>query len=359
MLIKEKLKQLPQRPGVYLMEDSLGNIIYVGKAKNLKLRVSQYFYDMKDREPKVAEMIDNIHTFHYRVKDTELEAFLEECRLIKELQPRYNRQMKNFRKYSYLKIPKEEYPKLMIVNDKSDDTAVYFGPFTSVHGVESAVHYLNDVYLLRKCPSPGLVKKPNGCLFRDLGTCLGVCTGQVSSEKYWVQIEKLQKFLNGNDQFPVQELRRKLDSAIEQLDFEKAARYKESYMGLRHILSKQSLVQSSRKNRNILAVEFMDTDHAKLFLIKGNRLLYQEALNRAAADSIESRRHLIQIIKDTFTTAKNDHRQLTQYDIDEAQIIYSYLKKNRKRIQSFWIPSTRLNNEISLNAIITKIIDQV
>lgn len=130
-------------------------------------------------------------------------------------------------------------------------------------------------------------------------------------------------------------------------------------MGLRHVLGKQNLVQSSRKNRNILAVEFMDNVQAKLFLIKGNRLLYQEALNRAAADSIESRRHLIQIIKDTFTTAKNDHRQLTQYDIDEAQIIYSYLKKNQKRIQSFWIPSTGLNNEISLNAIITKIIDQV
>lgn len=355
MLLKEKLKQLPKRPGVYLMEDSLGNIIYVGKAKNLKIRVSQYFYDMKDREPKVAEMIDNIHTFHYRVKDTELEAFLEECRLIKELQPRYNRQMKNYRKYSYLKIPNEEYPKLMIVNDKSNDDAVYFGPFTSVHGVESAVHYLNDFYLLRKCPSPGLVKKPNGCLFRDLGTCLGVCTGQVSSEEYRVQIEKLQDFLNGNNRFPVQELRRKLDSAIEHLDFEKAARYKEYYLGLHHFLSKQNLVQSSQKNRNILAIEFMNTIHAKLFLIKGNRLLYQETLNSMAVDSLESRRHLIQIISDTFVKAKKDNRQLTPYDIDEAQIIYSYLKKNRKRIISFWIPSTWLNNEIKLDNLITKI----
>jgi len=95
MVIKEKLKQLPQRPGVYRMLDSLGNIIYVGKAKNLKNRVSQYFQNQKDRDPKVAEMIQNIHTFNYGVTDTELDAFIEECHLIKEVKPRYNRQMKN------------------------------------------------------------------------------------------------------------------------------------------------------------------------------------------------------------------------------------------------------------------------
>lgn len=359
MLLKDKLKQLPQRPGIYQMRDSLGNIIYVGKAKNLKNRVSQYFHNHKDREPKVMEMIHNIYTFDYKVTDTELDAFLEECRLIKMLKPRYNRQMKNSRKYSYIKIPAEHYPKVSIINEKAEDGALYFGPFTSTHRVESVVHYLNDFYPIRKCSSPRLVKRANGCLFQQLGTCLGVCTGQVSPEEYWTHLENVRRLLNGNDRASVQELHQKLDKAIENLDFEKAARYKEYYAGLRHVIGKQQLVQSSNKNRNILAIEFIDSVRAKLFLIKGNKLLYREVFDRMTVDSIESKQYLKNMIRDKFLIEKNDLRKLTQYDIDEAQILTSYLKKNRERVISFWIPSTRLNNEASMDASVNKIINRM
>ena len=289
MDFNEILKQLPQRPGVYMMVDSLGNIIYVGKAKNLKNRVSQYFKNQKDRAPKVAEMIQNIHTFKYIVTDTELDAFIEECRLIKEIKPRYNKQMKNNRNYSYIKIPAEQYPKVTIVNEKADDGALYFGPFTSPHRVETTVQYLNDFYPIRKCTSPRLVTRANGCLFHQLGTCLGVCTGKVSPDEYRAHIEKIQKLLNGNDVAAIQELPKRLDMAIENLKFEKAAKYREYYLGLRHVIGKQRLVQSSSKNRNILAVELIDTVFAKLFLIKGNKLLYRKVLNIVTADSAELR----------------------------------------------------------------------
>lgn len=359
MFFKEKLKQLPQEPGVYLMLDSLGNIIYVGKAKNLKNRVSQYFHNQKDRDPKVAEMIHNIHTFNYRVTDTELDAFIEECRLIKETQPRYNRQMKNPRKYSYLKIPAEPYPKVTIVNEKVDDGALYFGPFTSTHRVETTVQYLNECYPIRKCTSPSLVKRTNGCLFQQLGTCLGVCTGQISPEEYDIYIEDIRQLLNGNNRGAIQELHKKLDTAIENLDFEKAAQYKEYYSGLQHVIGKQRLIQSSSKNRNILAVEFIDSVRAKFFLIKGNTLLYREVVNFVRADSEDARQYLKQMIRGNFVTDKNDLRRLTQRDIDEAQIITSYLKKNRKRVMSFWIPSTQLKSETALNAKVTKIMEQM
>ncbi len=356
----EILKQVPQRPGVYRMLDSMGNILYVGKAKNLKNRVSQYFRNQKDRAPKVSEMIHNIHTFNYMVTDTELDAFIEECRLIKELKPKYNRQMKNHRKYIYLKIPSEQYPKILLVKEKTDDGALYFGPFTSPHRVETTVQYLNDFYLIRKCSTPGLVKRVDGCLFRQLGTCLGVCTGQVSPDEYRIQVENIRQLLNGKDRPTVQELLKRVDEAIERLEFEKAAQYREYYLGLRHVIGKQQLVQSSNKNRNILAVEFVDSAHAKLFFIKGNKLLYSKILNIVTEVSTELREYLRQMIRDKFGIEKSAINRLTLQDIDEAQIIYSYLKKHRKRIISFWIPSTRLNKESSsLDATVIKIIKQI
>ncbi|OLN27130.1 GIY-YIG nuclease family protein [Desulfosporosinus metallidurans] len=360
MVFNEIIKKLPERPGIYMMVDSLGNIIYVGKAKNLKNRVSQYFRNQKDRAPKVAEMIDNIHTFNYIVTDTELDAFIEECRLIKEIQPRYNKQMKNYRNYSYIKIPAEQYPKISKVNEKTEDDALYFGPFTSPHRVENTVQYLNDFYPIRKCTTPGLVKRANGCLFRQLGTCLGVCTGQVSPDEYRVHVERIRRVLNGNDMIAVLELSKRFDEAIEKLEFEKAAQYRGYDLGLRHVIGKQRLVQSSSKNRNILAVEFIDATLAKLFLIKGNKLLYGKVFNILTADMTEFRQYLKQIISDKFITEKSDMCRLNQKDIDEAQIIYSYLKKNRKRILSFWIPSTLLNKETAgIDATVSKIINRI
>lgn len=357
--IKEKLKQLPQKPGVYLMEDSLGRIIYVGKAKSLKNRVSQYFYNQRDREPKVAEMIENIHTFTYRELDTELDAFLEECRLIKEIQPRYNRQMKNDRKYCYIKIPSESFPKVLIVHEKAADDALYFGPFTSTHGVEAAVQYLENFYPIRKCTSPKLIRSSSGCLFRLLGSCSGACTGQVSPQEYKTYIEEIEQLLNGEKKPVMRELHNKMEAAIERLEFEKAAQYREYYLGLRHVIGKQRLVQSSLKNKNILALESVDNLHTKLFLIKGNKLLYREVFNTKAAVSEESRLYLKQLLKDKFSTSKNGLDLLTTQDIDEAQIISSYLKKKRRSVLSFWIPATRLKNEDLLEETVSKIITQI
>jgi len=352
--------QLPEKPGVYMMVDSLGNIIYVGKAKNLKNRVSQYFNNQKDRAPKVVEMIRHIHSLKYIATDTELDAFIEECRLIKEIKPRYNKQMKNDKKYNYIKVTSERYPKVTIVNEKVDDGALYFGPFTSPQRVETVLKYLKDFYPIRKCSTPGLVKRTNGCLFLQLGTCIGVCTGRVSPDEYKAYIEEIRQLLNGNDRIAVQELSKRMDTAIENLNFEKATQYNAYLLGLRHVIGNQRLVQSSSKNRNVLAVEFIDTELAKLFLIKGNKILYRKVFNIATTDVSELRQDLNQIIRDIFMTENSGIVRLTQHDIDEAQIIYSYLKKNRSRIPSFRISSTRLNKATSgLDAIVIEIINRI
>ncbi|WP_407310245.1 GIY-YIG nuclease family protein [Desulfosporosinus sp. SB140] len=356
---KEMLKQLPQSPGVYLMFDSLGNIIYVGKAKNLKNRVSQYFRKQKDRVPKVEEMIRNIQSFEYQLTDTELDAFIEECRLIKEIKPKYNKQMKNSGNYLYIKIPLEQYPKVTIAKEKYNDGAIYFGPFTSRHRVEATIGCLNDVYPIRKCTSPRLVKKANGCLFQQLGSCLGVCTGQISPEDYSVYIKKIWLLLTGKDMAVVQDLNKRIASAIENLQFEKAAQYRNYYLGLRHVIGKQRLVQASSRNRNVIAVESINPGLAKFFLIKGNKLIFREVINVVTENSSELQQHIKQIIRDHFGTEIRQSCGVSQNDIDEAQIIYSYLKNNR-RIICFSIPNTCLNkNSSSMDAKVKKIVERI
>jgi len=359
MDITETLKQIPQSPGIYQMFDSRGNIIYVGKAKNLKNRVLQYFTNNKDRAPKVEEMIRNIYSIKYVVTDTELDAFLDECRLIKEIKPRYNRQLKNTAKYLFIKIPAEPFPKVKIAKEKEADDALYFGPFTSRRQVETTIQYLNEFYPIRKCASPRVVKRSNGCLYLQLGKCLGVCTAQIRPDEYQNHIEKIRQLLNGADQAAFQELPKLIDSAVDNLNFEHAAQYREYYLGLRHILGKQQLVRSSNKQKNILAVEFIDHTHAKIFFIKGNKLLYREILDTIEKNTTELSQHLKQLIRGKFTTEKtSDKSGLTQHDLDEAQIIYSYLKNNKKKILSYWIPDTRLK-EPGLDGAVSKIVERI
>jgi len=357
--LSEKLKDLPQKPGVYQMIDSLGNIIYVGKAKNLKNRVSQYFSQQKNRSSKVNEMIQNMHTLQYLVTDTELDALLDECRLIKELQPRYNRLMKNYKKYIFIKIPSGPFPKLELVQEKNDD-GIYYGPFTSPHRVKSALEFIREFYPIRKCPHPGLVKRTNGCFYRQMGTCLGVCTGEVSPDEYRVHLEKIGALLRGADRSPLQELCQRMDTASQNLHYEKAAQYHEYYLGLKHVINKQQLVLSAHKNRLILAVEFIDQARIKLFLIQGNKLLRRKMLDlKPSTDQTGLSRELKQFMQDSPETEKNSN-QLTQYDIDEAQIIYSYLKKNKNRILSFWIPArSGQQKENKIEAKVLKIINRI
>lgn len=276
--LKDKLKDLPEQPGVYLMQDSLGNIIYVGKAKNLKNRVSQYFYKQKDREPKVEEMILRIAEWEYRTVDTELDALLEECRLIKEIKPHYNRQMKNHQKYVYIRIPDESFPKIDIVQEKEEGEGVYYGPFSSRHRVETAVECLSDIFLIRKCSAPGWGKGRNGCLYRQLGTCAGVCTGKVSSEEYWERLKAVCQAIEAGDKEAMKELNSRLARVVEALNFEMAARYREYLLGLRYIQGRQKFLKE---------------------------------------------------IPQTLADQPGCSRQLTQEEVDEAQILDSYLRKDR------------------------------
>ncbi|WP_041219733.1 GIY-YIG nuclease family protein [Desulfitobacterium dichloroeliminans] len=338
-ILKEKAKYLPEKPGIYLMLDSLGNIIYVGKAKNLKSRVSQYFRKAKNRDPKVEEMIQYIAGFEHRVLDTELDALLEECRAIKKIKPRYNRQMKNDQKYVYIKIPAETFPRPEIVQERKEDSAIYYGPFNSRSRVETAMLYLKDNFLIRKCASPGLVKRNSGCLYQQLNTCLGVCTAGVSPEEYMVHLQALCRVIEGRDKETKKEISNQLVKAIADLDFEKAARYREYQLGLYYIQGRQKFLNSTRCNTDLLALEFLDDKKAtaKIYLIKGNKLLASSVIDFARSirdghmptgHNADIKQFLI-LAQEKLLADQGSPRLLTQQEVDEAQILDSYLRKDR------------------------------
>lgn len=362
--IFKKLKAIPLKPGVYLMKDILRNTIYVGKAKNLKNRVSQYFHKQKNREPKVEEMIQNIADVEYRVMDTELDALLEECRLIKELKPRYNRQMKNDQKYVYLKIPNEEFPKVGVVQEREEDGALYYGPYNSRHRVETALEYLNERFFLRKCSTSGLKRHGTGCLYRQLGTCLGVCTGKINPEEYKAKIEAACRAIEGKDKGTLKELKCILETAAEDLQFEKAARYREYLLGLRYIQGRAKFLSTTRRNKSLIAFEFLDKENltAKLFLIKGNKLLLSKVVDLSMGKSCSNllrgyHQELSQFLKvaqGMLHTDQGSPRQLTQQELDKAQIIDSYLKK--ERIISVQVPQKALKQEDFVEDMLARIL---
>ena len=284
-----------------MMMDSYGNIIYVGKSKDLKNRVSQYFQKQKDRPPKIADMIRNIHSFDYIVLDTELDAFLEECRLIKELKPMYNSLLKNDQKYTYIKLTNEEYPRFICVTEKSGDTAKYFGPFTNLHMAECAIKFFEEFYPIRKCPVSSLQAKSNGCLYLQLGTCVGTCTGKISPDAYKEITEEIIRILEGKDKAPLQVLHNKMKDASNYMDFEKALKYRDYYRSLKHVLSKQRLIRSSKSNRNILAIEFIDKRFVKVFFIRGNRMLFSRIFEVSHA----TKQEFIETLKEIFIVNSN------------------------------------------------------
>jgi excinuclease ABC subunit C len=359
MELKESLKLLPKQPGIYFMKNSLGTVIYVGKAKNLKARVSQYFQKKKNNSPKINEMIEHIYSFEYTTTDTELEAFLMECRVIKDLKPKYNKLLKNYKGYKYIKLSiDQEYPKLSKVTRHKKDRALYFGPFTSEGSVDNTISFIKDYYLIRKCSSGALAKDSSGCLNFHLGTCMGPCRGNDIREEYRNHINNIVQFLEGNDSATVKYLNAKMNSAANNLDFEKAAQYRDQIRGIRHILNKQRIIKVSRYGRNILAVEKFGEVGVKLFFIKGNKLLHMELIHFSEYNNIILEEKLRNLIRDYFKAFKKDREDgLSQEDIDEAQIIHSYLKKKSNGILSINIPSSRID-EINYRTILEFILQK-
>lgn len=327
MMLKEKIKTLPSCPGVYLMKDSLDTVIYVGKSKNLKSRVRSYFYNSKHSSSKLEKLVQNLKDFDYIVTDTEFEAFMLECQLIKKLKPTYNRLMKNPLAYTYIKITMDErYPTIEVTNSYDENPRnLYYGPYATKGIVENAMEGLKKFYKI-DCSNP--TKKNSTCLNHSLGLCLGMCIGGSAQNEYISIINKIIGILSGLDNTLLLELEEAMNNASEEFNFEVAAKYRDCIEAIKSLMNKEKILDFTKANNNILMLESLKENQIKSFLIKGNKVIFskQYTFNKPTEE-------LIQGIKDDIlanfnTDVLNSSIKITRDDIDEAQIIYSYLKTN-------------------------------
>lgn len=274
MNLKEKVKNLPLTPGVYLMKDQKGTVIYVGKAKSLKKRVQTYFQNSAAHPQKIKKMVANINNFHVLHTDTEFEAFLLECKLIKELQPLFNKKMKSHLPYSFIAIKMDgPFRKISIASEKSESGGtIYFGPYTSMIYVKKAIENLKEYFKIN-CLQP---LKGSPCLNYTLGKCNGLCLGGSGVEQYNRIVERFISFLQGSNEEILDEIEQKMNQASEEYQFEEAAKYRNYMKSFSILLYKENLIQFTGGNKNIVVVEWINDRTLKVFLIKGHNVIYSK-----------------------------------------------------------------------------------
>lgn len=342
MNLKEKAKNLPSSPGVYLMKSSLGTIIYVGKSKNLKNRVLSYFQSSNTHTRKVEKLVKNINDFEYIQTDTEFEAFMLECKLIKKLQPEFNRMMKNPRSYAYIVIRMDhEYPTLELTNIFNEhDSNLYFGPYTNKKTAEKAIQGLKEFFRI-DCSNPS--NRKTACLNYSLNLCIGMCLGKSVAKQYNISINRIISLLSGTDKSILKEIESEMEIASENFDFEKAAKYRDYLEAINSILKKEKVIKFTKANKNIVIIEKLYNNRIKLFLIKGNKVLFREkyTLDGSTVDQIAMlMKTNMEILFQR--NSRGSFQEINKDEIDEAQIIYSYLKASTctyKTIPNTWLSS--------------------
>lgn len=275
--IEEELKKLPGKPGVYLMHDEKDEIIYVGKAVSLKNRVRQYFQSSRNKGAKIEQMVTHIRRFEYIVTDSELEALVLECNLIKEHRPKYNTMLMDDKGYPFIKVTvNEAYPRVMLARTMQKDKAKYFGPYTSATAVRDTIELIRKLYHVRSCNRnlPKDMGKERPCLNYHIKQCKAPCQGYISEQDYRRSIDKVLRFLNGHFEEIIKELQQKMQQASDTMEFEKAIEYRELLNSVKQIAQKQKITDSSGEDRDIIGVA-KDADDAvvQVFFIRNGRLI--------------------------------------------------------------------------------------
>lgn len=257
MTIEEAVKNLPTNPGVYLMYNKNDEVIYVGKAKNLKNRVSSYFRKNSSHTPKVIAMVENIVRFEYIIVASEFEALVLECNLIKQHQPYYNILLKDDKSYPYIRITMyEDYPRIMLARRVLRDNAMYFGPYLNTRVVNETIDMVKTVFNIRSCNRvlPRDIGKGRPCLNYQIGKCSAPCSNKISKENYKKQFEKIIDFLNGNHSEVLKILEESMVDAAKKLQFEKAAKLRDKIEIIKHIRDKQRITSTSLNNKDVIAI---------------------------------------------------------------------------------------------------------
>lgn len=287
-ILRKKAMALPLLPGVYIMHSADGEIIYIGKAKALRNRVSQYFGSQNNHAEKVRRMVDNVDHFEYIITDSEFEALILECSLIKQHTPKYNILLKDDKGYSYIKVSGDKWRKISYVLQKNDDGAEYIGPYKSSYYVKSAVEEANKIFMLPTCNRkfPQDFGKGRPCLNYHIKLCTAPCTGKVKFADYNESVEQALAFLKGGSSNSVKDLTKKMEEAAENLEFERAARIRDKISAIKKMGDKQKVVANKVLDEDVIA-SFSDGHKTcfQVFRFEGGRLFDRESFVFDSGDS--------------------------------------------------------------------------
>ncbi|MDD3395211.1 MAG: excinuclease ABC subunit UvrC [Anaerotignum sp.] len=351
--ISEELKKLPQKPGVYIMKNEKGEIIYVGKAISLKNRVRQYFQSNKNQTAKTRAMVPQIVEFEYIVTDSELEALILECNLIKQYEPYYNIMLKDDKTYPYIKVTvQEDFPRIFITRRMDKDKAKYYGPYTDVLAVKETVETLHKLFPIRKCKKnlPKEIGKERPCLNHHIGQCLAPCSGAITSEEYKEFIKDAMDFLEGKHEGIRKKMEAEMVEAAKNMEYEKAASLRDKILAVKSVAQKQKMSNMSVGDGDVIAmVRAFHECLVQVFFIRDGKMTGRENFTMTASEEQSRSEILTAFVQQFYTgTAYIPREIILQEDLvaEEKELLAEYLSNKRGGKVTFTVPIKGEKNKL-------------
>ncbi len=339
--IEEELKKLPGRPGVYIMHDEHDDIIYVGKAISLKNRVRQYFQSSRNKSTKILQMVERIRRFEYIVTDSELEALVLECNLIKEHRPKYNTMLKDDKTYPFIKVTLgEEYPRVLFSRTMKKDKSRYFGPYTSAGAVKDTIDLIKKLYKIRSCNKtfPRDIGKERPCLYYHIGQCDAPCQGNFTKEQYRESVAQAVDFLAGNHAPVIKMLEEKMNQASEEMEFEKAIEYRDLIRSIHQVSERQKITNEDGEDKDVIALAVDDADDTvanadavvQVFFIRGGKMIGREHFFLRVALQDTKSVILNSFVKQYYAGTPFVPKELMlETDIEDHELVEAWLTEKR------------------------------
>ena len=348
---QEELRKLPDQPGVYIMHDKTDAIIYIGKAVSLRKRVRQYFQPSHDEGIKKKQMVEHIARFEYIITDSELEALVLECNLIKEHTPKYNTMLRDDKTYPYIRVTMgEDFPRVLFSRQLKKDKSRYFGPYTSAGAVKDTIELINKIYQLRTCNRklPRDIGAERACLNYHIHRCSAPCQGYINKEEYGERVSQVLEFLNGNYTPVIKMLETKMAEASQAMEFEKAIEYRELLGSVRQIAQKQKITNTDGEDKDIIALASDDTDAVvQVFFIRSGKIIGRDHFHVRVGSEESTSDILVNFVKQFYSGTPYIPREIMlQEPIEDIPVLEEWLSAKRGRRVYIRIPQKGMKEKL-------------
>jgi len=338
--IQQKLATLPANPGVYLMHNARDQVIYVGKAINLANRVRSYFHASAQEDAKTRRLVAEIADLEWIITESEVEALILEANLIKKHRPRFNVRLKDDKRYPYLKVTNDEFPKVLITRRMRRDDGRYFGPYTSTSALRETLDLLRRLFPYRTCDREITGKDRRACLYHDLKLCSGPCIGAVDHAQYMETIEQLVRFMGGETEAVIADLKRQVQAAATSLQFERAALLRDRYQALQQVMERQRVITTAATNQDVIALARDDGNVCvEVFFVRNGKLLGREFFLMEGGNGEDEQAIVTAFLQQFYTEAAMVPPEiLLPAQVAEAAVLESWLRTKRGDIVYLTVP---------------------